>query len=250
MPRIVKSACLLRSKVDVFNLNSGRIIAGKFEVLYKLGSGWEGEVYKIVESATGIECAAKLFYPDRNPRNRTAINYAKKLHDLRDCPIVIKYNTHEKITWHGMPVTVLISEYVEGLLLSEYLMGLRGKRLPPFQAAHLLYSLAAGLECIHYHGSYHGDLHTENVILSKIGLNYDLKFMDLYDPGGTKRDNIAYDICNAIRIFYDALGGQKHYAKQPVQIKEICCGLKRTLILNKFKTATALKQHLEVLEWD
>jgi serine/threonine protein kinase len=236
--------------MDVFNLNPGRIIAGKYEVLYKLGSGWEGEVYKIVESATGIECAAKLFYPERNVRNRTAINYAKKLHELRDCPIVIKYHTQERITWRRVPVTVLISEYVEGRLLSAHLMSLRGQRLSPFQATHLLHALASGLEGIHFHGRYHGDLHIDNVILSRVGLNYEIKFLDLYDPGGKKRDNIADDICNAVRIFYDALGGQKHYSKQPSQVKAICCGLKRTLILRKFRNATALRLHLESLEWD
>jgi serine/threonine protein kinase len=236
--------------MDVFNLNPGRIIAGKYEVLYKLGSGWEGEVYKIVESATGIECAAKLFYPERNVRNRTAINYAKKLHELRDCPIVIKYHTQERITWRRVPVTVLISEYVEGRLLSAHLMSLRGQRLSPFQATHLLHALASGLEGIHFHGRYHGDLTIDNVILSRVGLNYEIKFLDLYDPGGKKRDNIADDICNAVRIFYDALGGQKHYSKQPSQVKAICCGLKRTLILRKFRNATALRLHLESLEWD
>ena len=207
-------------------------------------------MYKIVESATGIECAAKLFYPERNVRNRTAINYAKKLHQLRDCPIVIKYHTQERITWRGVPVTVLISEYVKGRLLSGHLKSLRGQRLHPFQAAHLLHALASGLEGIHFHGCYHGDLHTENVILSRVGLNYELKFLDLYDLGGRRNDNFANDICDAIRIFFDALGGQKHYAKQPSQVKAICCGLKRTLILKKFRSATALRLHLEAVEWD
>lgn len=236
--------------MSFFDLNPGRNIAGKYEILYHLGSGWEGEVYKIVESATGIECAAKLFYPERNAKNRTAINYAKKLHELRDCPIIIKYHTQERITLRRVQVTALISEYVEGQLLSKHLMNQHGQRLSPFQAAHLLYSLASGLECIHFHGRYHGDLHTENVILSRVGLNYELKFFDLFDPGGTKRENVADDICNAIRIFYDAIGGQRYYAKQEIQVKEICCGLKRTLILKKFPTATALRQHLEALEWD
>jgi tRNA A-37 threonylcarbamoyl transferase component Bud32 len=129
-------------------------------------------------------------------------------------------------------------------------MGLRGKRLSPFQATHLLHALTSGLEDIHFHGCYHGDLHTDNVILSRVGLNYDVKFLDLFDPGGKKRDNIDHDICDVIRIFFDALGGQKHYSKQPRQVKEICCGLKRTLILRKFRSATALRLYLEALEWD
>ena len=236
--------------MNIFNLAPDRIIAGKYKVLYKLGSGWEGEVYKIVELATGIQCAAKLFYPKRNIKNKTAVSYAKKLHELRDCPIIIKYHTQETILWHHVAVTVLISEYVEGRLLSEYLKRLPGKRLTPFQATHLLHALASGLEGIHFHGRYHGDLHTENVILSRVGLSYTLKFLDLYDQGGRRKDNIAFDICSAIRIFYDSLGGQKYYAKQPPQVKEICCGLKQTLILKKFRNATALRLHLETMEWD
>lgn len=48
-----------------------------------LGSGWEGEVYKILETSTGIECAAKLFYPYRNENNCASKFNAKKLHKLR-----------------------------------------------------------------------------------------------------------------------------------------------------------------------
>ena len=36
-----------------------------------------------------------------------------------------------------------------------------------------------------------------------------------------------------IRIFYDAIGGAKHYRKQPPEVKAICCGLKRSLILRE-----------------
>ena len=47
--------------VTEFNLPPGVTIARKYEVLSKLGAGWEGEVYKIREIRTGIERAAKLF---------------------------------------------------------------------------------------------------------------------------------------------------------------------------------------------
>lgn len=232
-----------------FDLEPGRQIAGKYQVLAKLGSGWEGEVYKIVEKATGIECAAKLFFPARNPRNRTALTYAKKLHRLRDCPIVIRYHTQERITWEGKSVSVLISDYVDGQLLSKYLRNLPGRRLAPFQALHLLHALAVGLEGIHFHGCYHGDLHTENIMVCRVGLHYELKLLDLFNPGGSKRDNIANDISDAIRIFYDALGGNARYARQAEQIKKICCGLKRSLIAKRFRSASALRLHLEALDW-
>ena len=70
--------------IDTFNLSEGRILARKYEVISHLGSGWEGEVYKIRERNTGIERAAKLFFPHRNIRNKTSKFYAKKLHQLRE----------------------------------------------------------------------------------------------------------------------------------------------------------------------
>ncbi|UCH46460.1 MAG: protein kinase [Betaproteobacteria bacterium] len=233
-----------------FDLDPGSVIAGKYQVIEKLGSGWEGEVYRIVEGATGVECAAKLFFPERNINNRAARTYAKKLHELRDCQCIVKYHTQEWVTWHGTPIAVLISEFVEGRILSDYLSRLPGKRLTAFQGTHLLHTLASGLESIHYYGFYHGDLHPENIIVRRIGLSYDVKFLDLYQPSGSRRENVSDDICSAIRIFYDSVGGRKYYSRQPVQVKEICCGLKRSLILSKFRNASALRLYLENQEWD
>lgn len=236
--------------IDAFDLMPGRVLGRKYEVLSKLGGGWEGEVYKIRELNTNIERAAKLFYPHRNVKNRTSEIYANKLHKLRDCHIVIKYHTSEVITFRQTPVTMLISEYVDGDMLSEFLERQPGKRIPVFQGLHLLHALITGIENIHYHGEYHGDLHTDNVMVRKFGLAFDLKILDLFHRGRLKKEVREDDICDSIRIFYDAVGGQKHYHKQPPQVKEICCGLKRSLILKKFKTASALRVHLETMSWD
>ena len=51
-------------------------------------------------------------------------------------------------------------------------------------------------------------------------------------------------------VFYDVIGGAKHYTKYPPVVKEICRGLKRTLILRRFRTAGQLREHLENIEWD
>ena len=72
-------------------------IARKYEVMFKLGAGWEGETYKIREIRTDIECAAKVFYPHRNLRHRTSKSYAQKLHKLRQCPVLVHYHTEETL---------------------------------------------------------------------------------------------------------------------------------------------------------
>jgi tRNA A-37 threonylcarbamoyl transferase component Bud32 len=143
-----------------------------------------------------------------------------------------------------------VSEFIEGELLSAYVKRQPGKRLPPFQAVHLLHTLAAGIECIHSMGEYHGDLHGDNVIVQRSGLGYELKLIDLYHWGSPSPANIRNDVIMLIQLFHEILGGQRYYAKQPAPIKAICCGLKHTLISKKFRTAGQLKAYLETMEWD
>lgn len=235
--------------ISAFNLTPGRIIAGKYEVLSMIGRGWEGEVYKIRELRTGIERAAKLFFPQRNPQHKTSKYYAKKLHKLRNCPILIQYYTEEQLVFRKTPITVLISEYVEGQLLNHFVQQAPRGRLPPYLGLHLLYALVKGIEQIHLQNEYHGDLHTQNVIVTRFGLNFHLKLVDLYNWSTRVRENRKDDICDTIRIFYDCLGGAKYYSSHPQTVKDICLGLKRTLILKKFRTATQLREYLETLEW-
>jgi tRNA A-37 threonylcarbamoyl transferase component Bud32 len=235
--------------IDTFDLYPGRILARKYEVVSLLGAGWEGEVYKIREIATGIERAAKFFFPERNPRDRTVNFYAKKLHKLRHCPILIQYHTQEQIVFQREPLTFLVSDYVEGELLSQFLARQPGKRLGAFPAIHLLYALAKGIAMIHSMREYHGDLHTDNVIVRRYGLGFDVKLIDMLHWGAPRPENIHDDVCDLVRIFYDAIGGAAYYAKQPSEVKAVCCGLKRSYILRKFRTAGQLCQFLETMHW-
>jgi serine/threonine protein kinase len=235
--------------VDAFDFQPGRLLAKKYEVVSKLGQGWEGEVYLVREQLTQIERAAKFFYPQRNPNNKAFKFYAQKLHKLRHCPILIQYFAQDTILYRGVPITFLVSDYIEGELLSSFINRQPGKRLQAFQALHLLHALAQGIETIHHMREYHGDLHTDNIIISRFGLSYDLKLIDMYYWKSAKYENIRHDVCSLIRVFYDALGGQKYYAKQPEEVKAIICGLKNTLILKKFKTAGQLREYIETMQW-
>ena len=237
-------------RIEAFELEPGTVLAGKYVVASHLGAGWEGEVYLVRELNTGIERSVKFFFPHRNLHNRALKYYARKLHRLRHCPIVIQYHTQETITYEGEPVTFLVSEYVEGELLSDFLKRQPGKRLDPFQGLHLLYALASGIESIHHLREYHGDLHTENIIIKRTGLGFEVKLVDLYRWRVPKRVNIQDDVCDLVRVFYDVIGGKKFYAKQPPEVKEICCGLKRSLILKKFATAGHLREVLETMRWE
>jgi tRNA A-37 threonylcarbamoyl transferase component Bud32 len=235
--------------INSFDIKPGRILARKYEVIESLGAGWEGEVFLVREHPTDIERAVKLFFPHRNAGDRAANLYARKLHKLRHCPIVIQYHTRETITYRGSPITLLVSEFVEGELLSVFLERQPGKRLTPFQGLHLLHALTTGIECIHLMKEYHGDLHTGNIIIRRFGLGFDLKLLDFYHWGSPKHENIHEDVVDLVKILYEAVGGRKHYKHQPPEIKAICRGLKRSLILKQFRTAGQLCEYLETLTW-
>ncbi len=236
-------------QIDSFDLQPGRIIGGKYIVDVKLGGGWEGEVYKVVESRTGICRAAKLFFPHRNVRDRAVNFYARKLERLRRCPIVIRYHHSETVRTRGTPLTCLISEYVEGELLGDFMARQPGKRLPPFEALHLTYALARGLEEIHKLREYHGDLHESNVLVRRQGISFDVKLVDFYHWGRSTAAHIRDDVVDLVRLLYDISGGRRRYASQPVVIKAICRGLRRDLIGRSFPTARHLREVLETFPW-
>ncbi|MBL7160398.1 MAG: protein kinase, partial [Candidatus Aenigmarchaeota archaeon] len=211
--------------IDSFGLVPGKFIRGKYQILEKLGDGWEGEVYLVREVSTGIERTAKLFYPHRNKHFRSSKFYAKKLHKLRECNIVIQYHFQDTVYLRGQKITYLISEFIEGELLSEFVARQQGKRLNYFIALKLLHNLSQGLEEIHNLGEYHGDLHTDNIIVGMKGLEFEAKLLDLYNLGSSNAPLRKDDIVELIHIFHEILGGNKMYSKLPKEIKNICCGL-------------------------
>lgn len=233
-----------------FDLTPGELLAQKYRVVECLGKGWEGEVYLVRERSTGIERSVKLFFPRRNPSNRTVRQYALKLHRLRGCPILIQYHTQEKITHQGQDVTLLVSDYVEGEPLSEFLKGQPGRRLDYFQGLHLLHDLAVGIEPMHNRREYHGDLHDENIIIHRLGISFEVRLLDMFNKGRPSAKKIRQDVHDLIRIFYDAIGGPRFYPGHPPEVKAICCGLKKSLIDRKFQNASQLRQYLEEMVWE
>lgn len=236
-------------RIETFSLPPGRILAGRYEVNELLGSGWEGEVYSVIECRTGIPRAAKVFFPQRNVKDRALRAYAKKLNRLRDCPIIIQYHHSEEFSLRGHKVTALISDLVEGELLEDFLRRQPGRRIHPFEALHLVHAISVGVEQIHDSGEYHGDLHDRNVIVRRHGLGYAVKLLDFYDWGGPRHQKRAHDVLDLVRLLYDAVGGKERYPKLPPEIKAICLGLRSDLVRRKFPSATRLRVHIESIEW-
>jgi len=236
-------------KIKRFDFPPGKRVAGKYQVEGLLGSGWEGEVYAIVERNTGIRRAAKFYYPHRDPQGKAAISYARKLDALRHCPILMQYH-HQEVTYvQRKRVVVVISELVEGQKLSAYLKAQPHNRLSTFEALHVLYALARGIAPIHARGEYHGDIHDENIMIRREGITFEVKLLDFFDLGRPNKAKIHKDVLNLIQVFHTIVGGRDAYSKQPKVVKDIIRGLKDSLILDRFQSAGDIQRHLESLEW-
>lgn len=236
-------------RVKRFDFTPGRRVAGKYEIERPLGSGWEGEVYQIIERTTGIRRAAKFYYPHRDPMGKVAISYARKLDALRHCPILMQYHHQEIAYVRRRRVTVVISELVEGQKLSEFLNAQPHKQLSTFEALHVLHVLAKGIAPIHTLGEYHGDIHDDNIMIRRHGIGFDVKLLDFFDLGRPTRGKIRKDVLNLVEVFHTIVGGRERYRKQPKIVKDIIRGLKDTLILQRFQSAGDIQRHLENLQW-
>jgi tRNA A-37 threonylcarbamoyl transferase component Bud32 len=237
-------------RVKRFDFQPGRVIAGKYQIERALGSGWEGEVYAIVERTTGIRRAAKFYYPHRDPTGKAAITYARKLDALRHCPILMQYHHQEVAYFQRRKIIVVISELVEGTKLSEFLERQPGGRLTPFEALHVFHALVRGIAPIHARGEYHGDIHYHNIMVRRQGIGFDVKLLDFFDLGRPGRDKVRKDVLNLVEVLHATIGGREHYASQPRVIKDIVRGLKDSLILARFQNAGDLQRHLETLDWE
>jgi len=224
-------------------------VAGKYVVQHPLGSGWEGEVYVVMERVTGIRRAAKFYYPHRDPLGKAAIAYARKLDALRHCPILMQYHHQETTYVKRRKVIVVVSELVEGKKLSEFLADQPNHRLTTFEALHVLYTLARGISPIHARGEYHGDIHDDNIMIRRHGISFDIKLLDFFDLGRPTRAKIHKDVLNLIQVFHATVGGRDSYSQQPKVVKDIIRGLKDSLILARFQSAGDIQRHLETVEW-
>ena len=235
--------------IETFGFRTGRKVGPRYAIESRLGGGWEGEVYQIRELDTGIRRAAKFYFPHRDPKQRLSVRHAQKLHALRHCPLVLQYHHSEIVTIRKRKILALISDLCEGEQLASWVRRHPGARLRPYLATHVLYALTCGLEQIHATRQYHGDVHTENVLIEPHGVRFELKLIDFYDWGRPSDTKCREDIVDAIGVFYECLGGRRLYAGQCAEVKQICAGLKAGLILQRFPTITSLRHHLESFAW-
>ncbi|GIV20008.1 MAG: serine/threonine protein kinase [Armatimonadota bacterium] len=143
-----------------------RVLAGRYELLEKLGEGSLFAAYRARDHETNALVTVKLLLP-------AFADDAALVNALKQCLTVTSPLNHPRIA-RILQVAehegqlVLVTEFVRGIHLKE-----RIRRVAPFTlsvAVDIALAVAEGLESAHRAGIAHGDLRPHNIIVSQEGL--------------------------------------------------------------------------------
>ena len=139
----------------------GELIAGRYELEQRLGSGGMAEVFCASDRLLERRVAVKVLHerwsrdPDLVERFRREARTAARLSHPN---IVTAIDRGE---WRGRPYIVL--EYIEGTNLKQLVLGER--QVPIRDALELAVQIGRGLGYAHRHGVVHRDVKPQNVLL-------------------------------------------------------------------------------------
>jgi serine/threonine protein kinase len=138
---------------------------GKYQVLERLGSGGQAEVFRVFNPTLAKECALKLAHrpmPIEDQADRDALLREGRL--LAQCEHpnlvpVFDLDVHEG-RWF------VVMEYVSGLNVQQFVAQ---RRPEPRQAARLVIELAQAVAYLHTRGITHQDIKPQNVLIDDRG---------------------------------------------------------------------------------
>ncbi|MBY0507919.1 MAG: protein kinase [Bryobacteraceae bacterium] len=156
------------SAPELFSLEPGETLAGRFVIIRRLGAGGMGEVYEAEDRNLGSRLAVKIIRAEiaRDPqvlaRFRREVNLARQVTHPNVCRV---FDLAHGTLANGRELDFLTMEYLDGETLSSYLEG-----RPPLtlaQAGPLIRQIAEGLGAAHQAGVIHRDLKGSNILLAR-----------------------------------------------------------------------------------
>ena len=130
-------------------------LAGRFEVVRRLGAGGMGVVYLATDPKLGRSVALKTLTWLSEPAAERSLNEARAMASVTHPNIAVLYGSE---SWQSTPILVL--EYLSGGTLDRRL---RSRALTPLEAVQMAIPLANALEHVHAGGRYHGDVKPSNI---------------------------------------------------------------------------------------
>lgn len=153
----------------------GQVLADRFTVLRRLGSGSVGVVLLVAdEQLDNQQFAIKIPHPQLMLDEATIDRFRNEivLHRQLSHPSIVRFY-HSGALASGQPFVAM--EYVSGCNLSELLLLYPQKRMPVEEAAYILLQILQPLAFAHKKGVVHRDIKPQNVLF---GLNGSVKLSD------------------------------------------------------------------------
>ncbi len=142
-------------------MRQGDLIAGRYRVVRRVGSGGMGTVYEALDGESSSPVAIKTLRVDADFEVRARTRLLREAYALSEVrhPAVVRYIDHGTSPEHG---PFLVMAWVVGETLDERL---RAGGVGPIDALALVRRLASGLSAVHARGVVHRDLKPGNVML-------------------------------------------------------------------------------------
>ena len=146
-------------------LKTGMIIAERYEILGKIGTGGMADVYKAKDHKLNRFVAVKVLKPEF----REDTTFIRKFRSEAQAAAVL---THPNIVnvfdvGDDNGVYYIVMELIEGITLKEYISK-KGK-LSVKESTSIAIQVSMGLEAAHSHGIVHRDVKPQNIIISMDG---------------------------------------------------------------------------------
>ena len=146
-------------------LNVGTVLAGRYEIIEKIGAGGMSDVYKAMDHSLGREVAIKVlkqeFVDDAGFVSKFRAE-AQSAAGLEHPNIVNIYDVGSE---NGLYYIVM--EYVEGITLKTYIT--KKGRLSYNELISIAIQVGRGIEAAHNKNIIHRDIKPQNIIISKEG---------------------------------------------------------------------------------
>lgn len=141
-------------------LETGDLLDGRFRIVRELAQGGMGIVYEAVDERLGKRIALKCAKAGFHNRLSPEVRHASEISHPNVCRI---FEIHTASTSHG-EIDFFTMEFLDGETLTARL---RRGRLPEAEADAIAMQLCQGLAEAHRHRVVHGDLKSNNVILTR-----------------------------------------------------------------------------------
>ncbi len=146
-------------------LKTGMIIAERYEIVGKIGTGGMADVYKAMDHKLNRFVAVKVLKPEF----REDTTFIKKFRSEAQAAAGLTHPNIVNVFDVGDDggVYYIVMELIEGITLKEYIS--KKGRLSIKEATSIAIQVSMGLEAAHSHGIVHRDVKPQNIIISTDG---------------------------------------------------------------------------------